>query len=94
MAEKVTSSSPPEVKESPRCQLQGIESKSNVMVVFTCHFIPSGRDRRLSDGSYPGTRSFVPTLSPDIIYNYRHVMLLHSGMHIACLCRYHAFFCV
>ena len=35
MAEKVTTPIPPEDKESSCCQLQDIESKSNVMVVFT-----------------------------------------------------------
>ena len=86
MAEKVTSSSPPEDKESSPCQLQGMENKSNVMIVYsrvsTCHFLPTGR--RLSDGTQgrrSARRSFVSILSSDIIHHI--ITMPCSSTHIA-----------
>ena len=75
MAEKVTSSRPPEGKESSPCLLQGMENKSNVMVVYTCHFLPTGR--RLYDGRY----SYIPRdvkviLRSDIIHIIYYSQLL------------------
>ena len=80
MAEKVTSSSPPEDKESSRCQLQGMENKSNVVVVLYMS-LPLPNGRRLSDGTQ--RRQSDLSFRPCLQISFTIITMPCSSTHIA-----------